>query len=381
MLEFLIESGTVTLGERLWVMMFYTILLTYGLQKIYPEIKDSQSMIPMVVGMILFAVTDFLAPDFWNYISEVESVWVFDYSETLHMEEVYQFFVAIVGGDYFMFRLIVWGGMLVVYIFVCRRLRADVVCFMTLLLVFFAQFASSRANLGIAVYYLGLTFLLNPIENHTKQSYIIGIALILFSSVFHSTMFVLILFTPLIFMPKLTGRTKNVVIIAALAMGAAIFYVMQNPYELLGMVGGTSLMEKFLFYTEVYDDNDWGTLTGGISGLITFTLRELRMIVPVIVMIVILRKDSDNEKIPQYVFKVFSIILFITIAAYTLRLAFPALRLMALRMMYMTYPAIALVMAKMHTEQQLTKLQFTLLVLFPLLNTIYEGIYRFYGGW
>ena len=164
-------------------------------------------------------------------------------------------------------------------------------------------------------------------------------------------------------------------------MGAAIFYVMQNPYELLGMVGGTSLMEKFLFYTEVYDDNDWGTLTGGISGLITFTLRELRMIVPVIVMIVILRKDSDNEKIPQYVFKVFSIILFITIAAYTLRLAFPALRLMALRMMYMTYPAIALVMAKMHTEQQLTKLQFTLLVLFPLLNTIYEGIYRFYGGW
>ena len=54
---------------------------------------------------------------------------------------------------------------------------------------------------------------------------------------------------------------------------------------------------------------------------------------------------------------------------------------MSLRMMYMTYPAIALIIAKMHTEKQLSKLQLILLTLFPLLDTIYESIYRFYGGW
>lgn len=381
MLDFLIESGDVTLGQRLFVMLLYTILLVYGIRKTYPELKEPMSTKPMLFGMIFFAVFDFLAPDFWNYIDQVEAVWVFDYSETLHMEAIYQFFVFSVGGDYFLFRLIVWGGMLLIFVWACKRLKANVVCALTLLLIFFYQFASSRANLGIVIYFLGLTYLLEPIEEHHKRSYLIGLALILSSSFFHSTMFLLILFTPIVFIPKLTGQAKKILLVIAIIMGGLIFYVMQNPYEFLSMVGSTSLLEKFVFYTEVYDDNDWGTFTGGISGAITFAMRELRMIVPVVVMLFIMRKHSDDEKTSSYVTKTFNIILLITLAAYFVRLTFPAIRLMSLRMMYMTYPAIALIIAKMHTEKQLSKLQLILLTLFPLLDTIYESIYRFYGGW
>ena len=139
--ESLLDAGDVTLGTRLWSMLLFSVLLVVGWKKTLPELNTPNPYGHYLAGMVLFAVSDFLAPDFWNYIFEVDGVWSFDYSEKLHMEWIYQFFVFFVAGDYFLFRLIVWGGLLLIYAKVCNRWNTDTVAFLFLLLVFFSQFA------------------------------------------------------------------------------------------------------------------------------------------------------------------------------------------------------------------------------------------------
>ena len=377
--ESLLDAGDVTLATRLWTMLLYTVLLIVGWKKTLPELEDSTPYGKYLAGMVLFAVSDFLAPDFWNYISEVESVWSFDYSEELHMEWIYQFFVFFVAGDYFLFRLLVWGGLLLIYAKVCKRWSTDTVAFMFLLLVFFSQFASSRANMGVAVYYLGLSFLLVPIPEKRKRSIVIALALIAFSSIFHSTMTMLIAFTPIILLPNLAKLSKKIIITFLVVVISLMIYVMNNPMEVLELLGSDTILKKFIFYMEEYDELEWGKPTGGISGWITFIVRELRMLTPVIILTFILRYKEEN--LPPIIVKTFNIVLAITMAAYTFRLMYPDVGVIALRMMNLTYPALALIVARMHTDKLLSSRQVYLLMAFPLLDTIYENIYRFYGGW
>ncbi len=377
--ESLLDAGDVTLATRLWTMLLYTVLLIVGWKKTLPELEDSTPYGKYLAGMVLFAVSDFLAPDFWNYISEVESVWSFDYSEELHMEWIYQFFVFFVAGDYFLFRLLVWGGLLLIYAKVCKRWSTDTVAFMFLLLVFFSQFASSRANMGVAVYYLGLSFLLVPIPEKRKRSIVIALALIAFSSIFHSTMTMLIAFTPIILLPNLAKLSKKIIITFLVVVISLMIYVMNNPMEVIELLGSDTILKKFIFYMEEYDELEWGKPTGGISGWITFIVRELRMLTPVIILTFILRYKEEN--LPPIIVKTFNIVLAITMAAYTFRLMYPDVGVIALRMMNLTYPALALIVARMHTDKLLSSRQVYLLMAFPLLDTIYENIYRFYGGW
>lgn len=377
--ESLLDAGDVTLATRLWTMLLYTVLLIVGWKKTLPELENSTPYGKYLAGMVLFAVSDFLAPDFWNYISEVESVWSFDYSEELHMEWIYQFFVFFVAGDYFLFRLLVWGGLLLIYAKVCKRWSTDTVAFMFLLLVFFSQFASSRANMGVAVYYLGLSFLLVPIPEKRKRSIVIALALIAFSSIFHSTMTMLIAFTPIILLPNLAKLSKKIIITFLVVVISLMIYVMNNPMEVIELLGSDTILKKFIFYMEEYDELEWGKPTGGISGWITFIVRELRMLTPIIILTFILRYKEEN--LPPIIVKTFNIVLAITMAAYTFRLMYPDVGVIALRMMNLTYPALALIVARMHTDKLLSSRQVYLLMAFPLLDTIYENIYRFYGGW
>ena len=377
--ESLLEAEDVTLGTRLWAMFLYTVLLIVGWKKTLPELNTPNPYGKYLAGMVLFAVSDFLAPDFWNYISNVEAVWSFDYSEELHMEWIYQFFVFFVAGDYFLFRLLVWGGLLFIYTKVCKRWTTDTVAFLFMLLVFFSQFASSRANMGVAVYYLGLSFLLIPIPEKRVRSIAIAFGLIVFSSIFHSTMSMLIAFTPLILVPNIAKFSKKIIFTFLAVVISIMIYVMNNPMEVIELLGSDSILKKFIFYMEEYDELEWGKPTGGISGWITFIVRELRMLVPVIILTIILR--YKKETLPSVVVKTFNIVLAITMAAYTFRLMYPDVGVIALRLMNLTYPAIALIVARMHTDKLLSSTQLYMLMGFPLLDTIYENIYRFYGGW
>lgn len=377
--ESLLDAGDVTLGTRLWSMLLFSVLLVVGWKKTLPELNTPNPYGHYLAGMVLFAVSDFLAPDFWNYIFEVDGVWSFDYSEKLHMEWIYQFFVFFVAGDYFLFRLIVWGGLLLIYAKVCNRWNTDTVAFLFLLLVFFSQFASSRANMGVAVYYLGLSFLLAPIPDKRNQSIAIALGMIAFSSLFHNTMAMLIAFTPLILVPNIAKLSKKIIFTFLAVTISLMIYVMNNPMEVIELLGSDSLLKKFIFYMEEYDELEWGKPTGGISGWITFIVRELRMLVPVIILTFILR--YKKESLPPIIVKTFNIVLAITIAAYTFRLMYPDIGVIALRMMNLTYPAIALIVARMHTDKLLSSSQLYMLMAFPLLDTVYENIYRFYGGW
>lgn len=154
---------------------------------------------------------------------------------------------------------------------------------------------------------------------------------------------------------------------------------MINPTAIVTLLGSDAILEKFTFYMEEYDELEWGLPTGGISGWITFFMREFRMLVPVIILTYILR--YKEEDLPIAIVKIFNIVLAITIAAYTFRFMYPEVGVIPLRLMNLTYPALALIVARMHTDKLLSCNQLYLLIFFPLLDTIYENIYRFYGGW
>lgn len=118
------------------------------------------------------------------------------------MEDVYGLIARFVGYNYLWFRVIVWGGALAVFQLTVKRFRLDVSKTTFLLYVMFiGVFDYARATLAMAVYFYGLSFICIPIKRDKFLSYIIAVALIVLSIIFHRSMVFTAAMTVMVFLP------------------------------------------------------------------------------------------------------------------------------------------------------------------------------------
>lgn len=147
--------------------------------------------------IILYILTAFYNGDYWHYL-----LYVFKLDlRYAPSEEIYDKIVELVDGDYMLFRLIVWGGALMLFIITSKYCKLNVNSTLyCLFAMYIGVFDYARATLAMAVYFCGFAMLTTSSKTNFIKI-ILSILIICFSCTFHTSMNIVIAMTIIILLP------------------------------------------------------------------------------------------------------------------------------------------------------------------------------------
>lgn len=204
--------------------------------------------------VLLFAVTPFFSGDFYHYIEWVEEANVqWNIDALSRIEVAYQYISSFVDGSYFPFRIIVWGSEILLICYTARRLNISIKLSLYLIILLFpVLYAYARASLAMAIYFYGLSYLLNP-SKFKILSYAIGLVIIFVCPLFHRSMYFLLAITPLILLPiffSIRSKWKMIFYTIAVILSVYMFSKILMFLDLTEIIGDETLQEKLNSYSE-----------------------------------------------------------------------------------------------------------------------------------
>lgn len=189
----------------------YLFLTLIGLHYVYfNKIYSDKSKIRPILFITLFTVFAIfycINSDYFRYRSYVQ--YVAEGIYTSHRsEQVYYKIAAYVKGDFELFRLIIWGGAIILTALSSKLLKVPV--YMALLIwfvLFYDIVCYARASLAMAILYAGVTLILVSKKSRISLVYIfLGLVLCYFSVSFHKSLIIATMSVPIIFI-KLKRNT------------------------------------------------------------------------------------------------------------------------------------------------------------------------------
>lgn len=150
--------------------------------------KGGLGYLVFLILIIIYSVFDFTGGDFSNYRILYDNYWLF--GTTSHLEPIYEYFIEISAGNYFIWRFVVWTIASVIWVKVLKTLKqdADFSALIFLLIVFF-HFVGARQSIGFGLLFWGLTKITNARKNRVWTT-LLGVLIMLASLCFHKTMMV-----------------------------------------------------------------------------------------------------------------------------------------------------------------------------------------------
>lgn len=170
------------------IMLFWKRNVTY-----FDDPMPSQKLMTFII--IIFLLFAFDGGDYYHYCRKVHE------GDMEKNEEIYSYIVELVGRNYLLFRLIIWGGALLIFQKTARRFNLNVPrTTFILFAMFITIFDYARASLAMSIYFLGLSYICVPSKNKVF-SYIYAVALIITSTYFHRSMAIAGIMTIMAFLP------------------------------------------------------------------------------------------------------------------------------------------------------------------------------------
>lgn len=207
----------------------------------YDTFKKSQPV--LLIMVLLHVLFPLEAGDFYSYMQYVNNF------RQIPIEPVYEFIVKIVGNHYILFRFVIWGTAYFLFINTIRRLGLDK--YKTIFLfyaLFIGVFDYGRVSLAMSIYFWGLSFICNPIKKRKAASYILGLIIIGISPLFHTSIFLAVAMTAMIFVP--INKRSFLIVLVLFAVSTPL---LMNVYDVVinGAIDQESrLDEKILDYSE-----------------------------------------------------------------------------------------------------------------------------------
>ena len=200
----------------------------------YPHRLSNEEILFALFLCLLFYLFPMAGSDFYKYKEFVEMSGYTDISTIpqyyLHYEKVYYAIVNIVHNNYFLFRLVVWGGSLLLYWLTAKRLELDKSTFVFYLGTCIVPLtAVSRVCLAYAIGFWGFSLLVKPKTRKGSNffSFIIGVVLILASILFHRSAIFLLAILPL----SLINFNKRTIWLFALAFPMIVMAISFNLFD------------------------------------------------------------------------------------------------------------------------------------------------------
>lgn len=145
-------------------------------------------------------------------------------SQSAGLEQAYIFIAKIVGYNYLLFRLIVWGGTALFSYLLGKRLGVNKSLYLFFFVIISLDiFSFQRGSLAMALGFWGFSYIIKPFKKSKLLSFCIGLTIIYCSTFFHKSAFILI---PVFLLSFLRYNKRTIVL---LLIGAPVIaYFMLN---------------------------------------------------------------------------------------------------------------------------------------------------------
>lgn len=254
--------------------------------------------------------------DYFSYKDIVEdsgftSLVLYD-ARTFHVELPYVAIINFVHNDYFLFRVIVWGGSMLLLCLTAKNLQLDKSTFVFYLAIYLAPFTStSRVALALAVGFMGFSLIVKPFKIK-YLSYVIGGLLCISSIWLHRSAPFLLLIYPL----SLIKFDKKKIILLAILVPVSVLVISTGLVDYIFSLD-TSAEDSVIDaqVAQEYLESDVTFSSRGPGELIRLFLSYLSYLLVLVVMIRLIWKGEYNS-IPGHIQKYCNATLLIIIAAF-----------------------------------------------------------------
>ena len=338
----------------------YMVIFVYTVWKtILAKHKDKQNMEVsklFVLYFALYAVFYCVNPDYFSYRN-----WMSGLDITIWEKEKFYVYLVMICNllpfDYpfEVFRLIIWGGALLLVWLTSKLYRTLLMPGLTVLFlfVFFSGiFCYARASLGMAVYFLGIVIYLRANNLWVK---ILGIGLALCSFLFHHEMIIGVAVLPSIIFPFEKKKTIYLSFILLIIAIAGITYINSNLELLEETLGSDDLVDKM----EEFNNQEQGVFR--ISTLVKY----LNIFYPFFIISNCFYKHKSQPKTIVGIYRITFVILLITIAFFVVS---GSRSTYTYRVMYIAIIPISIMIAYCYKQGYFKQYQFAVMLFLAFLT-------------
>lgn len=360
-----------TIGNVLYCTILYALFvaLYYGRYVNKALLQEGKTNYTLMFGALLLIITACIDTDWFHYRDMVReydlSIGALNYGEP-----VYRGIVKLIGKNYLLFRVVVWGSAFVMAVTAFRRFNINLnTAVFFLIAVFLIKFNYGRATLGMASYYLGLSFLLIPLKQRRFLGFLLAAVFLWGAYEFHHSMLLLIVLTPMVFIPI---DRPFIAVIVLLALPFIASFVNESLF-LIDRLENEYISNKMDNYLE---------LEGGMAnifGIIQSVISYGAFIAPIIIDTVAISKNRKMIHTP--ILKIYRIAISAAVIAVSFILLNLDSSLFVYRILYMSFIPLTIITVYLYEHHFLSRNNYKFIVLwgisaisFVLLHLVY--VYR-----
>lgn len=183
--------GWVGINILLFFMMIIPFLFDIKFKEGLYRVKTTRTKEKYVIYLTvitLFCIFDNTSGDYFHYKDYVCELARINYNNS-GLEDIYFYIIKIVGGSYFLFRFIVWGGAVSFYFRIVNYLNMDrIVSIYIFILIVLLNFSYARVSLALSVFFYGYILLFD----NKKYIKYWGVILMFCSMFLHKSIYILI---------------------------------------------------------------------------------------------------------------------------------------------------------------------------------------------
>ncbi len=354
--EYSIPISVKALFWGLYMVVFvYAVWKTQILGTRYKlDVKTSKLLVAFFAAYAVFYCVN---PDYFSYRDWLHIPDLIDW----HKEQVYAFIIMFCRSLPFeypfeVFRLIVWGGGVLLF-FKTARLYRDLLTpglAVMLLFVFFSStFCYARASLAIAVFFTGVGLYLCKDNSLVKMS---GIGLAICSYFFHHELIIGVLTLPCLWMVPFERKQSIYLSSILLAIIIVVFTYINSNIGLMESVFGS---EELAMKMEAYFDQEQGAFR--LSTFVKYT----NIFYPFLLITAIFYRYNDLPKPVIGIFRVTSALIMATV---TFMVVSGLRSTYTYRVMYINMIPLSILIAYCYGQGLLKKYQFAIMLILALLS-------------
>lgn len=330
-----------------------------------PYVMKASSRFFAIISIFVIYLYAFHNLDYLGYKTMVDTY-------SIHFEEIYYDIIDFVSGNYFLFRLIVFGSSYILMLLALRRMEVGFdLCFFFYAMTTVSVLSYSRFTLALSLSFLGYTFLIKPYKPKIL-SIATGLVLIVFALEFHRSSLVLIpWYIASLFIHQF--NRKNIIIFVLLVAFVTLFYTLFGSELLVSITQSDSL--------ENYEANrSLGKGSGG-NGLGITILRILQYskyyLTLYLFVIVVAKHNFKDWPLHMKKLSAFYVLIMILAFLFSFNLEGTSTGLLYYRTLY--YSSIAMVIFLAYCYKNNIRRKFVRIIIYlGLLSQIYEISYHAY---
>ena len=242
--------------------------------------------------------------------------------------------------------------------------------FVFLVLVFSNLFAYARATAAMAVYFYGISFLCKPLNHKKIVGYFWGLFLIILSCEFHNSALVMVIMTPLIFLP-----IKRWMIICLVISLPLVLVVFKEYFFIIAMSDSldNTMANRMMHYSDASNRVD-----GGLGAWVISILRDISIYVPILI---VFTKTFFNKKkvLVQAVIKFNKVILGLFFVSTIFRLLGGDFVVFYYRILFMTILPSSIVILFFYKEKLISRRIFIICINMGLIHNLSQYFYYIYN--